>query len=394
MVWHGDTLRQRYQLPLIYRWMMGVGLAASIASGTGPSAIAQSEALTRAELYSLQNQVDLLLYEQPPRPAVIADSLFPRDGVQTQDQSRAELLFNEGSLARIGANSIFRFIPGLRNYQLPDGSTRAEAILQLEQGIALVLGPAGSTTNQVQTPEAEITIAAADLPNDAPVPPTTTAVVVVHSPASGTTQIFNLTQNPTTVSLLDGSGIQTLQAGETVTASNGELGPVETFDLNRFYETSGLAVGLGPNQAGQINDESIQVQAVLNQIRTETVAAANDQARALAGFCIQDEAATSADACLTDGDDPLSTFEDERELITEPEEPDSANPDPVTPDPGTADPGTVDPGTADPGTVDPGTADPGTADPGTADPGTADPGTADPGTANPGTADPSVPIPQ
>ncbi|MBE7379826.1 MAG: FecR domain-containing protein [Leptolyngbya sp. SIO1E4] len=320
MVLHLAMLWKKYPLQgTVIKWAMGVGLAMSCGILSESPAIAQSEALTRAELYRLQNQVQLLPYQQPSRPAAIADPLLPRDGVQTQSQSRAELLFNEGSLARIGANSIFRFVPGLRRYQLPDGSTRAEAVLQLEQGIALVMGPAGSATNQVQTPEAEITIAGGDLPDDAPVPPTSTAVVIVHSPTLATTQVFNLTQNPTTISAPGGTETVTLGAGETLSVTEGVFSAVDTFDLNHFYQTSGLALGLGPNQADQLDNESAQVQAVLNQIRAETVAAANAQASQLAGFCHQDQAAIEADACITTDNTPLNTFEDDRELSTEPE---------------------------------------------------------------------------
>ena len=58
---------------------------------------------------------------------------------------------------------------------------------------------------------------------------------------------------------------------------------------------------------------------MLNQIRAETVAAATAQASQLAGFCHQDQAAIEADACITTDNTPLNTFEDDRELSTEPE---------------------------------------------------------------------------
>ncbi|MEO0489214.1 MAG: FecR domain-containing protein [Cyanobacteria bacterium J06659_2] len=294
---------------------MGLGLAVSVTLLNTGQGIAQSDELTRAEFYRIQNEVELDPDQQPPRPAALADPFLPRDTVRTGSRSRTELLFNEGSLARIGAESIFRFVPGMRAYQLPDGSTRAEAILQLEQGIALVMGPPGSITNQVQTPEADITIAGAELADTAPVPPSTTAVVIVHSPTLGKTQVFNLTPNPVIVATPDGIETSVIEAGETLSITNGELGPVETFDLNRFYQTSGLAVGLGPDQAEQVNDESAQVQDVLNQIRAETVAAANDQLAQLDGFCNPDQAATHD--CVTTDDNPLTTFEDEREMITD-----------------------------------------------------------------------------
>lgn len=305
-------------------------------------AIAQSATLVEAEVYRLQNQVQLLPYQQQPRSATLADPLLPRDGVRTMSQSRAELLFNEGSLARIGANSLFRFVPGLRTYQLPDGSTRAEAVLQLEQGIALVMGPPGSIANRVQTPDAEIEVTPNAPDGGGSAPEDSTAVVIIYSPTLGT-QVLNLTPNPADVSNSEGTETLTLQAGETLTVTNGELGPVQTFDLNRFHQTSGLAIGLGPGQGDRITDESARVQAILEQIRTETVAAANEQAEQLTGFCINDQAAVPTDNCITTNDDPLNTFEGERESITEPEpeieppviEPPRTGPCPTSP-PGSA----------------------------------------------------------
>lgn len=339
-----DPFRAAFHQPSSSLQILRLGLAISMSLLTQSPATAQPAALTEAELYRIQNQVQLLPYQQAPRPAAIADPLLPRDGVQTRSQSRAEVLFNEGSLARIGANSIFRFVPGLRNYQLPGGNTRAEAVLQLEQGIALVMGPAGSTTNQVETPEAYVEIAGANLPDGAPVPPTTTAVVIAHSPTLGITQVFNLTQNPVTVTNLTGTETATLQAGQTLTVNAGELDSVETFDLNLFYQSSGLALGLGPNQDDQLASESAEVQAILNQIRSATVAAANTQANQLAGFCL-DQGAVVQNDCITTDNDALSTFEDEREIIT----PSIAEPPPPgvgggeDPDGGTAPPSRPDP---------------------------------------------------
>ncbi len=74
--------------------------------------LAQQQLLTRAEVYKLVNQVQLLLNNQSPRPAKLSDVLIPEDALRTTARSKAELLFNEGSLARIGANAMFRFIPG------------------------------------------------------------------------------------------------------------------------------------------------------------------------------------------------------------------------------------------------------------------------------------------
>jgi hypothetical protein len=346
-------------------------------------AAAQPAALTEAELYRIQNQVQLLPYQQAPRHAAIADPLLPRDGVQTRSQSRAEVLFNEGSLARIGANSIFRFVPGLRNYQLPGGGTRAESVLQLEQGIALVMGAPGSTANQVQTPEAQIEMAGIDLPDGSPAPQTTSAVLIAHSPTLANTQVFNLAPTPVTIANLAGTETATLQAGQTLTVTEGELGAVETFDLNVFFASSGLAIGLGPNQEDQLTSESAEVQEILAQIRSATVAAANAQGNQLAGFCSADQAAILQDDCITTDNDPLSTFEEDRELIT----PSGEEPPPPEPPP-------VDPPPVDPPPVDPPPVDPPPVDPPPVDPPPVDPPPVDPPPVDPPPVDPPGPIPQ
>uniref|UniRef100_A0ACD5H0D2 Uncharacterized protein n=1 Tax=Desertifilum tharense IPPAS B-1220 TaxID=1781255 RepID=A0ACD5H0D2_9CYAN len=92
---------------------MSWGLLQAIAASAQPA-----DVLTRAEVYRLRNRVQLIPSNQTPRPARISDILVPRDAIRTASSSRVELLFNEGSLARIGSSAVFRFVPGLRRYQL------------------------------------------------------------------------------------------------------------------------------------------------------------------------------------------------------------------------------------------------------------------------------------
>jgi hypothetical protein len=135
-------------------------------------ASAQQDLLTRAEVYKLLNQVQLLLKDKPPRAAKKADVLVPLDALQTKTRSRAELLFNEGALARIGSSATFLFKPGLRRYELANGVYKAETIFELQNGTAVIASAAGSTGTTIETPQSRINlIPAAPPPGSDILPP-------------------------------------------------------------------------------------------------------------------------------------------------------------------------------------------------------------------------------
>jgi hypothetical protein len=289
-------------------------------------ALAQQDLLTRAEVYKLLNQVQLLIRDKPPRTAKKADVLVPLDALQTRTRSRAELLFNEGSLARIGSSATFRFKPGIRRFELANGVYKAETIFELQNGTALVLTPSGSTGTTIETPQSRIdVIAAVPPPGSDILPPTAAngAVVVTHNGATNTTQAFNLTNLPVTITNLNGTQSQTLQAGQTVRVTNGVIGPVQTFDLQKFYQTSQLAAGLGPGQEALVSQEPPKVQVVLNKVRKETLAGLETQRVWIEGLCNVNSrggASTLSTNCITTNDDPIRRFEDHRNPVTPPQD--------------------------------------------------------------------------
>lgn len=65
--------------------------------------LAAQDELTRAEVDKLLRMriVNLLLRNQPPRPAKLKDVIVPQDAVETGASSEAQLLFNEGTVARV-----------------------------------------------------------------------------------------------------------------------------------------------------------------------------------------------------------------------------------------------------------------------------------------------------
>jgi len=338
-----------------------------------PSALAQATALTRAEVYQLQNTVELLLRNQSPRPAQLQDIMAPRDAVRTGSRSRAELLFNEGSLAWLGSNSTFRFLPGLRRYQLPDGSLRSEAVIQLRSGVlAMAIPPAAAGGDNVdttiETPEGAIQII-----SDAErlgggsdgLPDNSIALFVTSDPTNGQVQLIALTNIG-----FQFSGMSTpilLQGGQTVTILDGQLGPIQNFDLRRFYQTSQLAAGLGPAPEEVWARSPESVRSTLQAVRLDTLAAiARQDARqaqtpntAPEGLCTLDarggDTTLSANCIGTGADNPLTDFEDQREDGFIPEDrpqepppndnviPGGQQPDPINQDPIDQNPGNNNP---------------------------------------------------
>lgn len=304
----------------------------------------QNEVLTRAEVYKLRNQVEVLPFNQSARAATLSDVLVPQDAVRTAAASIAELLFNEGSIARVDANTVFRFREGLRRFQLPNrvsqkplvqtasrsgsikttsmqakaiqelaqnlltqnllaqsqtGVLQKEMIFVLESGTALLMSPPNSVGTRVETPESQISIiaprtASEDTPDAAGLsetasglllpPDRSSAVMVVHDRDANSTRVFALTDGDIRVSDRAGTSSTPLIGGQTVAVTNGKLGPVETFDLENFYRTVPLAEGLGPGQESFVSQELPRVQVTLNAVRIETIAALRRQVREQSTF--------------------------------------------------------------------------------------------------------------
>lgn len=197
------------------------------------SANAQSNFLTRAEVYKVSNQVQLLPYRQSPKPAKLQDQLVPRDGLQTAAKSHAELLFNEGTLARIGEKTLFRFLPGTQNYQLQNGVIKAETLLELTFGEAFVSTSPEPVTTRTQTPVSRIEVK----------PNTQAAFIVEHWRSQNTTQVFALTDSNIRVATLAGTSAVTLKAGEKIKVTSEKIGNIEKFNRDKLLKTQSLIAG-------------------------------------------------------------------------------------------------------------------------------------------------------
>ncbi|MBD2336264.1 FecR domain-containing protein [Calothrix sp. FACHB-156] len=174
--------------------------------------------LTRAEIQELRNLVQLIPRNGPKRrPARKADAMTPGDGLSTGRKSLADLRFNDGSLARVGEQAIFQFLPKTRNFRLTNGTV-------------LLLIPPGRGQTRIQTPNAAAAIRGS-------------ALFVRYDEQTDTTIVGALTNSGIEVSN-KASQSQVLEAGQLMVIVKGRFQGLYDFDLRNFYETSDLVRGL------------------------------------------------------------------------------------------------------------------------------------------------------
>jgi hypothetical protein len=202
-------------------------------------ALAQT-ALTRAVIESLKNQVRLIPKNQSARPARPSDAITPGDGLATAKASTAQLRFNDGSLARLGEQAVFKFSPGTRT-------------MALSNGTALVLIPPGRGTTRVRTPNAAAGIRGS-------------ALFVRYIPETDTTIVGALTNSGIEVFNNGASQRQELKAGNMAVIVKDRIEKVYEFDLRTFYQTSDLASGLNLMKS----ESTPSVDEAIAQVQTET----------------------------------------------------------------------------------------------------------------------------
>ena len=92
---------------------------------------ASAAVLKKAELTAVINEVKLLEPNSGERGARVKDVVEGKTGVKTGIKSRAELLFQDRTLTRLGANTIFSFSEGTRDLELENGTM----LLQCPKGV-------------------------------------------------------------------------------------------------------------------------------------------------------------------------------------------------------------------------------------------------------------------
>jgi hypothetical protein len=78
--------------------------------------------LREAKIHQIVNDVKIVEPRTGARPATLRDTIKDDIGVTTGPQSRAELLFQDKTLTRLGAETFFSFEPGTRNVTHERGS--------------------------------------------------------------------------------------------------------------------------------------------------------------------------------------------------------------------------------------------------------------------------------
>lgn len=82
-----------------------------------------AENFVEASVTKIQRQVEVFdINQKIAHPAALNEIITGQHGIRTGTQSRAELLFNDRTLARIGANSLFTFKEGQREVMLNKGT--------------------------------------------------------------------------------------------------------------------------------------------------------------------------------------------------------------------------------------------------------------------------------
>ena len=203
--------------------------------------------LERATVQSLSNTVYLLLKNQASRPAKIRDAMSPGDALSTAKAARAELKFNDGSLARIGERTLFQFLPRTRNFRLNNGTV-------------LLLIPPGRGRTQIQTPNAVTGVRGS-------------ALFVRYVPENDMTIVGALTTSGIEVTNRDRNQNLNLNGGQMAVLVRNQIVQVYNFDLREFYETSGMVseLSLAPGKGEPPSNPDLAA------VRSETVAAVNAQ---------------------------------------------------------------------------------------------------------------------
>ena len=78
--------------------------------------------LTSAVIRKMTGSAWIVSKNKPKRKAKIGDVLLTGDKVLTGESCLLDLRFNDGSLARVGAKAIFRFLPKTRRFSLSNGT--------------------------------------------------------------------------------------------------------------------------------------------------------------------------------------------------------------------------------------------------------------------------------
>ncbi len=207
--------------------------------------------LTRAVVEKFRNRVQLIPRNQSARTAQLADVLLVGDAIATAKASLVELRFNDGSLARLGEQTLFRFAANTRTFHLSNGTV-------------LLLIPPGNGRTTIRTPNAAAGIRGSGM-----------FLRHTSTETENLSLIAALTDSDIEVYDPETNQWRTIQGGQMALVRNNRLDGVYEFDLRQFYETSPLAEGLA--LTALVNGTSPDNDAALDAVRTEIAEALTRQ---------------------------------------------------------------------------------------------------------------------
>ncbi len=236
------AMLNRAILPLVLAlWSVTSLLPLSIAYARTP--------LTRAVVEKFRNRVQLIPQNQATRLVQLRDVLVVGDAIATARASLVELRFNDGSLARLGEQALFRFAANTRTFHLSNGTV-------------LLLIPPGNGRTTIRTPNAAAGIRGSGVflryvrsTNVSLVAALTDSDIEVYDPISGQWRV--------------------IEGGQMALVRNDRLEGIYEFDLRQFYETSPLTEGLA--LTALVNGTSPDNDPALDAVRAEIAAALTRQ---------------------------------------------------------------------------------------------------------------------
>src|SRR6266571_6602597 len=179
--------------------------------------LAIADTLKEARVSQVIQDVRVLEAHAAPHPAAVNDKVTVGSAVRTGAESRAELTFNDLTITRLGANTIFSFTAGARQAELTQGAI----LLQVRPGAPAVRANTTAVTVAVLGGTALLATG----------PPTKFMVL------EGTGTIYPLGHPEKAV---------TVRGGEMVVAEHGHVSKPEKFDAKLVLATSPLITDFAP----------------------------------------------------------------------------------------------------------------------------------------------------
>ena len=253
-----------------YAFLQKVGFASlfyALITAFSPQSVKAEIPLTRANIESLQNYVELLPNNGNARPARITDLFGLGDIIRTASAARVDLRFNNGSLARIGEQATFQFIPNTRTFCLSNGT--ALFLASPEQGDSTIETPGAIRNVEGTALVIRHTPAAANYSGSCPSTGQETAEM------RGSTVIMALANNPdgpVEITLANGRKAE-LRAGQMAVMDKNQQLYIFEFDLALFYATSPLVEDLHLNDPDYVLNEQhtdLVRQETLDGLATQT----------------------------------------------------------------------------------------------------------------------------